>query len=77
MHNLTVVNDVIFALQTQQTPVARLCKAAGVNQVLIGNDFRANKSPLNVGMDFSRRVERRHALTDGPGTALVFSDREE
>src|ERR1700680_4326141 len=78
VHDVAVSYRVALPLQS---PVAGFLRpgerSSRCDEVVVVHDLRAEELVDEVGVDDSRRFLRRHARSDRPGTALVFTHREE
>ena len=55
-HNVSVLNDVIFSFQADESFFFCRCMGTARHQVVITDHLRADESPLKIGMDLSCRL---------------------
>jgi hypothetical protein len=77
MDDVAVFDDVVFAFQAQLARFFALEFAAVNDEIVVGYHFGANKTALDIAMDFSRRPFGNGSLSHGPCADFIFTGRKE
>jgi hypothetical protein len=77
MHDIALLDDVLLAFESQATSLLRTLLAIARNVILEGNDLRANKTTLEVCVDFGGGTRRGCADLRRPGSHFFWPGREE
>ena len=77
MQHISVLHYIILAFQTKLAGLFHGMLTAQTIDVFKGIRFRADEPFLKISMDDTGTFGRFHALSEGPGTALIFSGRQE
>src|ERR1700731_3333766 len=75
--DVAILHDVLLALEPDLAVIAAEGHRAPADQRVVADDFSADESPRDVGVDLAGREVRCRAPRDRPGAALVLPDREE
>ena len=59
MHDITVLDDVVFALQTQFPCFFCTMLATKSGEIVVGDHLGTDKSLLEIGVDFTSCLRRR------------------
>ena len=77
VHDVTVLHDVLLALDADFAGVAAGLLRAERHVVVVLDDLGADESPFEVGVDDAGRLGSLHAADVGPGARLVGACGEE
>src|SRR5262245_22712991 len=77
MNDVTVLDDVVFALKSELAGLFTLRLTAQNNKVIVSNHLGTDKSALDVAMNLPGSFARDGSLSDRPGANLVFARRKE
>ena len=77
MHDVAVLDDVIFSLDSQFARVFNSQFRFMLNQVFQVIDFGANETSFEICMDCSRRLRGLRVFSDCPGPVFFASRGEE
>src|SRR5689334_17279746 len=76
MHDVAVLHHVVLALETQLPGLSALGFAAEPDEVVEGDDFRADEPALDVAVDAPGGLARGRPATDRPRATLVLARGE-
>src|SRR5262245_49504148 len=76
MNNITVLDDVVFALEPELAGFFALRLTAKNNKVIVSNDLGTDKTTLDVAMNLSCSLACDRSLSDRPRADLVFAGRK-
>src|SRR4029450_4624711 len=76
MNDVTVLDDVVFALKSEFASLFTLRLTAQNNKVIVSNHLGTDKSTLDVTMNLSGSFACDGSLSDRPGANLVFARRK-
>lgn len=71
--DVPVGKDVILAFQSELPCIPRILHGTGLDQVLVGDDFRLDEGLLEVRMDDTGALGCGHALAEGPCPGFLFA----
>ena len=77
MDDVAVLDRVVLAFESELPRFTTASFALVLDEVGVGNHFRADETPFDVAVDPARGLARRGAATNGPGPALVVAGGEE
>src|SRR5689334_11519262 len=66
MHDIAVPDDVVLAFEPHFSHLLRALLALAGEKVIIGDDLRADKAFLEIGVDYARGLRRSTAAADSP-----------
>src|SRR6185503_2144507 len=73
MHNVSILNNVLFSFQLQLALLAATRFAPEFHQILEASDLRSDESALDVRVNNARRLMRGRAALDRPSPAFVLT----
>src|SRR5215468_7859535 len=76
MNDIAVLNDVVFALESELAGFLALRLTAKNHEVIVSNYLGTDKTALDVAMNLSGSFARDRSLSDRPRTDLVFAGRK-
>ena len=77
VHNITILHNVLLALDTDLTHITASLLGAKHNIIIILDNLGTDKTSLEIGMDNTCSLGSLHALDKCPCTALVSTSGEE
>ena len=76
MHHIAIRDHIFLAFHSELAYFLGLGLATAGDEILIGDDFRANETAFEIGMNDGRRAGRSGALADGPGAHFLDAGGE-
>lgn len=73
LYDIAVLNDVLFSFGSGLTSISCAHASFVGNHVIIADDFGADESFLDIGMDFTCSFLGSGAFRDGPRSGLNLS----
>ena len=76
MHDVTVLDDILFAFQTELAGFLGAAFSVATDIIVISNGFGPDEALLKVGVNDAGSRRSFCAARDGPGARLFWADSE-